>query len=526
LTTSTRPRGRRVLAGLIAATTLLAMLPGSVSAAAYFGIINDLDQSSWSWPGMAQTFSPPAGGALTGVGLTLHRSSSDTGTYRVEVRAVSGGTPTGHQTASTGVVIASQTLPATALSTDSSSPTDVSVVFTKPAVLTQQTTVAVVLIRGTNTGIAWHASNPAGPDVYSEGTGFFCVIGACWTDATSFGPVDFMLTYQGDGGLMGSTPRASVVAPNAPTRSSSFSYKVQFDKEVSGLTAVDFSKSGTASGCVIGAPVADATRTTWTVPVSGCSQGTLLLTLKANSVVSDDPVPGPSATVPAAATLVIDRTKPKNGAPRAGFATNTPLLGSKLPVRASWSTGTDAGGAGVWKYEVSRSTDGGAHWTTIKTSQKLNLDYYASASGTLQFRLRAIDWAGNRGSWIKGSVQNPRLVQQTSSNVTYSGGWTTLIAPAFSGGSARQSSNDGQWARYAFTGRAIAVVMSTDPSLGIVKVYIDGTLKKTVDMATLTPGDRVVVYQYRFTGVGSHKIRILSSSNARPDVVLDAFARL
>ena len=52
----------------------------------------------------------------------------------------------------------------------------------------------------------------------------------------------------------------------------------------------------------------------------------------------------------------------------------------------------------------------------------------------------------------------------------YSSGWTTLVAPAYSGGSARQSDNNGQWARYAFGGRAIAVVMSANPTdvLGII----------------------------------------------------------
>lgn len=524
MTTSTGLRHRRALASVIAATTLLAMLPGSASAAV-IETINSNDGSNWSWPGMAQTFVAPPG-AITDVHLTLHRASTDTGTYRVEVRATSSGAPTGHQVASTGVVLASQTLPASALSTDKNAPTPVDVEFTRPAVLPASQTVAVVLIRGTNPGIAWHASNPTGPDQYANGTGFFCVTGDCWSDATSLGPVDFMLAFESDEWLMGAKPRASVVAPSSPTRASAFTYKVQFDTPVSGLTASDFIKNGTATGCTIGAPVADASRTTWSMRVSGCSQGTLLLTLKANSVTSDEPLSGPAITVPAAATLTIDRTRPRNGAPRASLATNTPLSGTKLPVRASWSTGTDSGGAGVWKYEVAKSTDGGVHWTSLGTTQRRTLDNYASPSGTLQFRLRAIDWAGNRGAWVKGTVQTPRLVQQTSSRVTFSAGWTTLVSTDFSGGSAKQSDDNGQSARYAFTGRAIAVVMSADPSLGVIKVYIDGTLKATVDVATFTPGDRVVVYQRRFTSVGSHTIRIVSTNGTRPNVILDAFARL
>ena len=140
MTKSTGLRRRTALTGLIAATTLLAMLPASASAAAYAGLVNGIDGSTWSWPGMAQTFVAPGGTALTEVGLTLSRTSTDTGTYRVEVRTTSGGVPTGHQAASTGVVIAAQTLSATTLSTDSGSPTFVPVVFARPAVLTTQQT--------------------------------------------------------------------------------------------------------------------------------------------------------------------------------------------------------------------------------------------------------------------------------------------------------------------------------------------------------------------------------------------------
>ena len=68
--------------------------------------------------------------------------------------------------------------------------------------------------------------------------------------------------------------------------------------------------------------------------------------------------------------------------------------------------------------------------------------------------------------------------------------------------------------------------MTTDPTLGIVKVYIDGDLRKTVDMADFDAGDRIIVYARRFSSYGSHVIRVMSSSGARPNVILDAFVRL
>ena len=84
----------------------------------------------------------------------------------------------------------------------------------------------------------------------------------------------------------------------------------------------------------------------------------------------------------------------------------------------------------------------------------------------------------------------------------------------------------GSSARYRFTGRAIGLVMTTDPALGRVKVYIDGDLRTTVDMADFDSGDRVIVYARRFSSYGEHVIRIVSSSGARPNVILDAFVRL
>lgn len=529
MNTSRGMRLRRALVGMLAASMLLVAVPGTVSAAAWFTIINNTDASHWSWPGLAQTF-VAAGGALDSVVLTLHRAPTDTGTYRVEIRTTSSGVPTGHQAGSTGVVLAAQALNASALSTNPAAPSTVNVNFTHPAILASQQTVAVVLIRGTNSGIAWHASTPGGADPYPDGKGFFCVIGNCWTDAGAGGAVDFMLSAGGSSSLMMSQPRASVVAPNAPTRAASFTYRTYFDKPVTGLAAGDFSKSGTATGCSIGTPTTSDGGSVWAMKVSGCSQGTLRLTLKANSVRSAIPgestVTGPAVATPGPATLRIDRTKPSNGAPKSGFTTGKALSGSKLPVRVSWSTGTDRGGAGVAKYEVSRSTNGGSTWTSLGTTQKVRLDVLASSSGSLRYRLRAIDWAGNKASWRYGPTLAPRLIQQSSSSVAYGGSWTTLTDAAYSGGTARQSDSSGAAARYTFTARAIAVVMSADPALGSVKVYVNGTLKKTVDTSSFATGDRVVIYQQVFATRDTRTIRIVSSNGVKPNVVLDAFGRL
>jgi hypothetical protein len=263
--------------------------------------------------------------------------------------------------------------------------------------------------------------------------------------------------------------------------------------------------------------------------VSKCTAGTLRLTLKAGAVTSTGDMPGvvgPSANTGSAATLRIDRTKPVGTAPKAVPWTGAPLSGTQIPVKLYWSAAPDAGGAGTRLYQIARSTNGGDSWTLLGSGQPTYAAIMQPSSGTILYRVRPVDWAGNKGAWVQTSKLTPRLVQQTSTNATYSSGWTTLSDPAYSGGSARQSDTKGASARYAFTGRAIGLVMTTDPTLGIVKVYVDGALQKTVDMASFDAGNRVVIYARRFTSLASHTIRIVSSSDVRPNVVLDAFVRL
>ncbi len=92
------------------------------------------------------------------------------------------------------------------------------------------------------------------------------------------------------------------------TNSSSITYNVVFSQSVTGLATGDFSLSGTgSSSCTIGTP--SGSTTTYTVSLSGCSPGTVILTIAANAVANTSSQTAPASNT-AAATVVIDQTAP------------------------------------------------------------------------------------------------------------------------------------------------------------------------------------------------------------------------
>ena len=106
-------------------------------------------------------------------------------------------------------------------------------------------------------------------------------------------------------------------------------WDVTFNRPVTGLTAGDFTRSGTATGCVVGTPTGSGA--TWAVSLSGCSTGTVALGLKAGSVADAEAVAGPNAPV-AAATVTVDRIGPTAAPPTATLRAGALLSGTNLPV--------------------------------------------------------------------------------------------------------------------------------------------------------------------------------------------------
>jgi subtilisin family serine protease len=312
-------------------------------------------------------------------------------------------------------------------------------------------------------------------------------------------------------------PGATLTPAKTITNAASVSYAVRFTEPVTGLTASDFSRTGTATGCVIGTPTGSGT--SWTVVITGCGTGTLALRLGASTVVDAGSKAGPPAAV-TAATVMVDHTKPTVTAPTLTPRTKTPLSGTNIPVRIAW-TGADIG-AGIASYTLQRSMDGGATWTTLADKiTGTTFDALIAASGTRRFRVSAIDKAGNVSTIATAATRSGRLLQQSSSLVRYSGTWTLASSSAYSGGSARYTKTAGRSASLTFSARSIALVTTRATTRGKVRIYINGVDQGIVDLYRSPTQHRSLVWQKTWTTTTSRIIRVEAVGTIRVDV--DAF---
>ncbi|MBI3752215.1 MAG: hypothetical protein HY263_11245 [Chloroflexi bacterium] len=302
------------------------------------------------------------------------------------------------------------------------------------------------------------------------------------------------------------------------TRSTSIAYQLTFATGVTGLAVADFVRSGTSTGCVVGAPTGGPS--TWYLTVSGCTAGSVGLTLMADSVLDASLVAGPP--IPASVSVRIDQSRPTTSAPTTSFRGSATVVGSTMPLNVRW-TASDPGGSGIASYDVARSLDGAA-FTTFATGLKTASLATTGASGhSYRFEVRARDRAGNVGSWVAGPTLRPALVQQTTTGIAWSGSWTTVTSTVASGGSVKTATAAGASVSYTFTGRGIGVVAQRDPTFGQVRVYIDGAYIVTADTYAAAHAERVVIYA-RVTTWATHTIKLVVVGTAgRPKVAIDAF---
>ena len=382
-------------------------------------------------------------------------------------------------------------------------------------------TVRTQTSTGHQAAITWDATIGGQPAPDGDYTWNLSVTDGAGGEATASGPVTVTNT---------ATTSTSVVTfkPTTPTMTKvgTISYQLVFSGPVTGLAKSDFTRTGTAAGCVLGSPVKAGTLdgAEYTLGFTGCGTGSVGLFLNSGQVVGADAVPGPAGPI-IAAKVTIDSSAPKVTTAKPLLLTGIQLAGPSttqpLPTRISW-TGTDSG-SGIATYDVSRSYDGGS-FTTIASTTTASFETTMTPGHTYRFRVRARDKAGNVGAWSPSYTWYPVLTQQSSGSLAWSGTWSNASASAHSGGSAKVSSAAGAGVTYPFSGRGIAWVTTLRPTGGEVQVWIDGALVATVDTRADGVGTRRVVFSRAWSSYGSHTIKLVNLGTVdRPQATVDAF---
>ena len=120
--------------------------------------------------------------------------------------------------------------------------------------------------------------------------------------------------------------------------------------------------------------------------------------------------------------------------------------------------------------------------------------------------MRAVDWAGNVGSWTTTSPRRLTRYSETSGSICYSGRWAQKTSGVYWNGGAKASSSSGAKATLAFTGRSVAFVSRMGPTKGKAKVYVDGAFEATVDLYAASYQGQRVAWPRTFASSGRHTV--------------------
>ncbi|MDT8716139.1 hypothetical protein IAI10_05685 [Clostridium sp. 19966] len=102
--------------------------------------------------------------------------------------------------------------------------------------------------------------------------------------------------------------------------------------------------------------------------------------------------------------------------------------------------------------------------------------------------------------------------EETNSNLTYVGTWSSESNSGYSGGSAKISNSNGSYVSFSFTGTGFRWYGLAGPNIGNAIVTIDGN-STTIDNYSASNTFKKVVYEKTGLSSGTHTVKIQVSSN-------------
>ena len=197
-------------------------------------------------------------------------------------------------------------------------------------------------------------------------------------------------------------------------------------------------------------------------------------------------------------------------------------MAGALPVKISFS-GADAG-SGIDHFVLYQSTDGGSFVVIADHVSTRTLTPNLRPGHVYRFAVRAVDHGNNVSQLRAGTTFRLTSVSQSASSVHYRGTWTTRTSWIWRGGTARRSIAAGATATNTFTGRSIAWLGLKAADRGRARVYVNGVLKATIDLYSVTTLTQRIVWSadYATSATRTVTIKVLGTSG-RPRVDVDGF---
>jgi subtilisin len=201
-------------------------------------------------------------------------------------------------------------------------------------------------------------------------------------------------------------------------------------------------------------------------------------------------------------------------------------LGSRLPVRLSWSAGDVGSGVGLIELFVSR--DGGTYskvalGTAVPTAATRSM----LLGHTYRYRVRAVDLSGRVSEWATGPAFRLSGYSESHATVAYRGTWTRASLAAAWGDRLKYTRARGARATFRFTGREVAWVAPKSSGRGWAKVYVDGVLAARVSLYSASTRNRQVVFVKSWPSAGPHTLMVVNeATSGRSRIDVDGFVVL
>lgn len=273
------------------------------------------------------------------------------------------------------------------------------------------------------------------------------------------------------------------------------------------------------------------------VLVAGCALGGALVAAPAQSALDTTP---PTLTTPVKASFHVGQQMgPDDPDPCGdGFPHDVRLW---VPMTFAWQ-GSDASGS--VRYDLVAEDGAGPYEVFYDSAQtSYRTGYYGGTnydndcggpSPVTTWQLTATDSAGNKTSKkiYGGGI---RLTQDSNltdlagyaiqPTITYQGSWSTASCKCWSDGGVHKTTAKGASVTIKANSGSnyhVGLVMEKGPTRGKFQIYVDGALRKTVDLYASASKPRTIVWQTAFLS-GSHSIELVNlATPGRTRIDLDA----